>query len=268
MIFWRMKELLEGSGELLRAEAELASMRFRRMLVGSVLVLLGGTIALAGLASVAAGIAVEIAGRLGWSAALVIVGGGVTLLCLIGWLIAATAGGRSPESIEEQIFPETNSAKAEARQAKARMADAATPGPTTVPPPGGESVIHEQVEEIKNHAVRFASHNPLLVGSGALLVLSVIGPSRTLRMISRAAAAAGVVGTIIEMLGDDRPAPSKPRTAPVNPPQHPPVRSAHDQATAPPPPPGSPSTKPPRRSSSAPAAPPQVKPAPRAAAAF
>src|SRR5690606_20490347 len=93
MIFWRVKELLEGGGELLRAEAELASKRFRRVLVGSALVLLGVTVALAGLLTVAAGITVEIAQHLGWSAALMIMGASVTALCVLVWLIAYLAGG-------------------------------------------------------------------------------------------------------------------------------------------------------------------------------
>lgn len=201
MLLWRMKEFLEGGGELLRAEAELASKRFRRVLVGSALVLLAGIVALAGIFTILAGVAVLVAQHLGWSAALIIVGSGVTGLCMVGWLIAYLASD-GPGSIEEPLFPETQSAKQQASRAKEKMADAATPGSGSSGASGSSTTgsFPTSIEELKDSAVAFTVRNPVLVASGAMLAFSVIGPGKTLRMVSRAAATAGLVGTLIDSL--------------------------------------------------------------------
>lgn len=206
MLLWRAKELLEGSGDLLRAEAELASMRIKRMLVGMVFLALAGLVGLIGLGMILAGITVSISRELGMGPALAIVGGGVTAVCLIAWGVIAlrrktdddgTLPSDTSTSNPTQTQEEPSPSEA-AQEAKEKMKDAATPGT-----PKNEPKIPGDLHELKDAAIDFATKNPMAVGSAALLALSVVGPGRTLRLISRGVAAAGLVGTVLDAMQSD-----------------------------------------------------------------
>jgi len=216
MLFWRAKELFEGGGELLKAEAELAGARLRRALVGSFVVMLIVLLAFTGLLTLLAGAAIALAPMLGWGLALLSVGVSVMLLAGIVWAIHASVNRHASVQVavgsigEQQLAPE-----AEVAQAKERMAEAVDPD-TNAESNASEDGA-DSISGLKDDAIEFAMRNPEIVGSVALLALSVIGPGRSLRLFSRGVATAGIVHSAIEALSEhtrnseDTPETSTPR---------------------------------------------------------
>lgn len=199
MFLWRAKELLEGGGELLKAEAELASMRLQRMLVGSAICVILASIAMIGLLAVLSGLAILLAEIAGWGMSLLIVGGCVLLTSALAAYMVLRANKNARNELKTQpSHPEDLPPKAEAAQAKERMAEAIDDREEGKPdnPLSG-------LDELKDEAIDFAMRNPLAVGSAALLAVSAIGPGRSMRMVSRGIATAGLVGTIMDALKPD-----------------------------------------------------------------
>lgn len=201
MFIWRAKELLEGSGELLRAEIELASKRLRRVLVDSILLVAGLVVAATGAGILLAAGGMALATEMGWTLSLTIIGGGLLGLSLISWaIVTVRRSADHPQTLKEETVVEGEvSPEAQAEEAKERMRNAATPGDDRANKPAGPP----DVEQMASSAVEFVAKNPALVGSAAFLALSLVGPGRMLRLVSRGVAAAGLASSLIEALGKD-----------------------------------------------------------------
>ena len=199
MLFWKAKEILEGGGELLKAEPELAGARLRRALVGSFIALLLALLAFTGLLTVLIGTVILLAPPLGWGGALLAVGATVIGMTALGWAVYAfSSNGAAHQAATGSIAEAPVPPEAEAAQAKERMAQA----------------VHEQKPEkpesesdpisgIKDEAIDLAMRNPEIIGGVALLALSVVGPGRSLRMISRGVATASLVRSAVEAFSAD-----------------------------------------------------------------
>jgi len=199
MLVWRIKELLEGSGELLKAEAELASVRIRRMLVGLAALCFIGLIGIVGLIAVLAGLSYLIAQSAGWGVSLLIVGGGVMLLTAIGGaIVLKVTTDQQAETAIGSIGTEETPPEADIANAKERMHQAVEDEPADQPDDNPLSGF----EKLKDEAIDYAVRNPVMVGSAALLVMSAIGPSRSVRMISKSVATAGLVSKLLDGLND------------------------------------------------------------------
>ncbi len=199
MFLWRAKELLEGGGELLKAEAELASMRLQRMLVGSAICVLLASIAMVGLVAVLSGLTILLAEFAGWGISLLIVGGCVLLLSALAAYMVFRANKHARDELKAHSSHHDNlPPQAEAAQAKERMAEAIDDREEGKP----ENPL-SGFDELKDEAIDFAIRNPLAVGSAALLAVSAIGPGRSMRMVSRGIATAGLVSTILDALKPD-----------------------------------------------------------------
>ncbi|MBO6513546.1 MAG: phage holin family protein [Phycisphaerales bacterium] len=205
MIFWRAKELIEGGSELFRAEAELMSKRFRRLLIGSLFFVVFGLSALIGITLITTGVLIALSDPLGWGASFAIVGG---FYLLVGLLIYAIISVRSnineateivAESTETIESPETP--KELAQDAKDRLENAASPDPENAPE--DKDSLFEGLDELKENAIEIGMKNPVALGSAALLVVSLLGPGKTFRIISRGVAAAGLASTLIENITPD-----------------------------------------------------------------
>lgn len=208
MFLWRAKELLEGGGELLKAEAELASMRLQRLLVGSAICVILASVALVGLMAVLSGLAILLAEVVGWGVSLLVVGGCVLLISALAAFMVLRANKNARDELKTHSSrTEDLPPKAEAAQAKERMAEAIDDHEESKPdnPLSG-------FDELKDEAIDFAVRNPLAVGSAALLAISAIGPGRSMRMVSRGIATAGLVGTIMDALKPDSESEDHPRS--------------------------------------------------------
>tara|TARA_R110002073_G_scaffold336260_1_gene531331 strand:+ start:62342 stop:62980 length:639 start_codon:yes stop_codon:yes gene_type:complete len=203
MLFWRAKELLEGGSELFRAEAELMSKRVRRLLIGSVFAGVVTLFALLGLTLLTAGVTILLSDRIGWGASLVCVGVAYALLGALMYIasIVWVGNGSKAESILEDSQPDKESAspKEQAEDAKDRLENAASTNPAESP--DDQDGILDSLDAIKDSAIEIGMKNPVALGSAALLVVSVLGPGKTIKMISRGAAAAGLASSLLDSIG-------------------------------------------------------------------
>lgn len=199
MFLWRAKELLEGGGELLKAEAELAGMRLQRMLVGLAFYGVLAMVGFIGLIGLLAGLSIMIARSQGWAISLLLVGGGVLVLTsILAVIISQVLHRQQPRVATGSLGTKEMPPEAEAAQAKERMGEAMDENPEKQKdnPLSG-------LDQLKDEAVDFAVRNPMVVGSAALLAISAIGPLRSVRMISRGIAAAGLVGSLVDAIRSD-----------------------------------------------------------------
>lgn len=202
-MLWRISQLFSGGGDLLKAEAEIAAKRMRRVAITGVVVAIGLLAALIGLLIALAGAAVALAAEIGWAGSLAVVGAFVLIL---GIAIALAARKKKideePPAKGFHMPPEV-----EATHAKSQMRDAVDPHEHN---PNEPHAARQQAHAgslpdfnaIKDKVVDFAAKNPAAVASGAFLALSIIGPFRTFKMITRGAALAGMAATAVEHLKD------------------------------------------------------------------
>lgn len=206
MLFWKAKEIFEGGGELLKAEAELAGARFRRALVGLLFTLLTVLLGSVGLLILMAGSVILLAPILGWGGAMLCIGGGVMLLSMLAIMIRPNRSQRSQArtatgSIAEEPMPPA----AEAEQAKERMASALD----AQKPDDDAGSGQDPVEDMKQEAIDFAVRHPEIIAGAALLAVSIVGPGRSLRLLSKGVTTASLVHSAFDALssnsGNERP---------------------------------------------------------------
>lgn len=204
-MLWRLKELFDGGGELIRAEAELAMNRLKRGLLAAVLLLAALAVAVLGLGVLLAGLTTALAAETGWIAALCIVGAVLFVLALLAaWPVLQMM--RNPY-LHDRLSTNPVIRAAESRH---QMSDAINPSvskeeATGLPPPERRTEsMPTDLEGMKNAAVDFVTRHPAAVASGAFLALSLIGPFRAVRMISRGLAVAGLATTVIESMREDK----------------------------------------------------------------
>lgn len=229
MLIWRAKELLEGTSELLRAEIELATRRAQSVLVSSILLASCIAIGAIGVGVMLAGAAITLAGEVGWTLSLVIIGGSMLGASLIVWLAvllrahSARQAQHEPDSATQT--QEDMSPMEQVEDAKERMRNAATPGDDRPQEPQSP----RDFESLATSAVEFAAKNPAVVGSAAFLALSLIGPGRALRLVSRGVAAAGLAASLFDKVRD-HPDPPKPAEPTARADEHP-LRRQRQSAT-------------------------------------
>jgi hypothetical protein len=199
-MLWRISQLFSGGGDLLRAEAEIAAKRMRRAAIAGAVAAIGLLAALVGLLIAVAGGSVALAGVIGWAGSLLVVG---TLVLVIGLAMAMVARkknkGEEPSAKGFRMPPEV-----QATQAKHQMHEAVDPKEKNPneshDSEGGESGGSDSPDfgAIKDKAIDFAAKNPAAVASGAFLALSIIGPFRAFKMISRGAALASMAAAAVD----------------------------------------------------------------------
>lgn len=218
-MMWRVRELLEGGGELLRAEAEIAAERLRKSMLDALLFGAGLAFGLIAALTLLAALAIVLAEEVGWAGSLGIIGGGLFLIALIAALPAMSRLRNG----EPRRRPSPRVRAAESRE---QMADAANPNMTRTealgePEPAGSVRIPADIDELKAVATEFVTKHPAAVASGAFLALSLIGPFRAVRLISRGLAVAGLAATVVEAVKAEKeettnrpPDASRPRPTP------------------------------------------------------
>lgn len=207
MIFWRAKELLEGGTELFRAEAELMSKRVQRMLISSLFVVMMMLFAIVGLALLTAGAAVFISEEIGWGATLLSMGGFYVLVCVFVYTVfairASVIDSAKSTSNESRFSDDPTSPKAKAQDAKERLDNATSADPEKSPRDRAScdyECLLDGIDSLKDSAIEAGMKNPVAIGSAALLVVSLLGPGKTFKMISRGVAAAGLASTLLEVM--------------------------------------------------------------------
>ncbi len=197
MMLLRAKELIEGSSDLLRAEAELAGTRLRRVLVRLLVAMVLGLIVLIGIMLLIAGTTVLLAHQIGWALSLLTHGGAMLMLTSGIWFWhVRKAPGDGIESLvsEDATEEEAVEDKAEAKQ---QMSNAANPNANA-----DESHNEPGFEKIKDEAIDFAMKNPAIVAGAAMLAISAIGPGRSIRLFAKGVTAAGLIKSALGAVQD------------------------------------------------------------------
>ena len=203
MIFTRAKDIFEGGGELLKAEAELASQRLKRAVVSSAILLAVVFIAAVGIITTLTGVTILLANQFGVSVALMSVGGAVATSALIAWLVFIQNNNSAQEVAVGSIGTDEQSPRAEAAEAKEKMSQAVNSTDEENQSQESQEDTLFNLDELKKKAVDFAVKNPMAAGSIGLLALSVVGPGKTIKLISRGAAVVSMIGAVMDMLEDD-----------------------------------------------------------------
>lgn len=204
-MLWRFRDLFDGGQDLLRAEAQLAVRKMRRSLAAVLLLAAASGVALIGLLTLLAGVGVALAREWGWIWSLSTIGG---VLLLVGLIASFVLSAKMRAVGEPEIGP---GPKERSRQSKEQMTDAVDPtvskeeargGSASRPHrPSGES--ENPLEDLKSAAVDFATRNPMAVAGAAFAAVSLIGPGRTIRLVSRGLTVASIAASVLGKLGED-----------------------------------------------------------------
>lgn len=182
----RLIHIIDAALGLLGAQAQLL-LRDLEQAAASALARLGAFVLIGvGAMVLCASLLVTLEGLYGWPAALLIVGGGITLVGVI--IIIATRGGRSSGAARRsgEELAEAAASKAEALRSLAGQDDGESPG----------EAAQAAVIGVVDDAVKAVAKNPQIIVSGAFALLAVLGPGRALRMVGKAAAAAGFAASV------------------------------------------------------------------------
>lgn len=198
----RLSRVFAGGGGLLRAESQLAALALKRALGAAVAFAIAGVLAAVALLTLGVAGVVILAGEVGWPIAAAIVGGALLALSII-----VLVAGRMAMSKRAPADPER--LEREADRCKQEMRDAVTPDDPEPDAPGaspgiGGGTVPKSMNELKDAATTFISKHPVETASAAFAVLALVGPFRTLRLLGRGAALAGLVGSIASNLGDSK----------------------------------------------------------------
>ena len=197
MMLFRAKELFEGSSELLKAEAELAGTRLRRVLVRSLIAMVLGLFVLIGMMFLIAGTTVLLAREAGWPVSLLAHGAVLLTITLCVWFWhARTDPG---EGIESAITEDDTEEEAmeDKQDAKEQMSEAVHGDQQD-----DDSGSMPSFDKIKDEALDFAIKNPTVVAGAGMLVISALGPGRSLRLLAKGVTAAGLIKSAIGAVTD------------------------------------------------------------------
>lgn len=208
-MLWRFRDLFDGGQDLLRAEAQLAVRKMRRSLAAVLLLAAASGVALIGLLTLLAGVGVALAREWGWIWSLSAIGG---VLLLVGLIASAVVAARLRAIGEPETGP---GPKERARQSKEQMSDAVDPTVSKEEAhpeaagrnrrAGGDAArdCENPLEDLKSAAIEFATKNPMAVAGAAFAAVSLVGPGRAVRMVSRGLTVASIAASVLGKLGED-----------------------------------------------------------------
>ncbi len=194
-MFDRIASLAAGSGQLLRVEGQMLLSQARKGLIFGGVAILGGLAVVAALAGlvVAAGIALAQSFGIVWGIA------GVSLVVLaFGLAVAAFANRRLAEATRPSSVP--TELRLQEEESKRLLAGeqpaggrerAAMSQPTPRPSEQPSATWQDKV-------AGFAVENPGVALGGAVAVVALVGPWRTLKLLGRGAMIAGLASSAIK----------------------------------------------------------------------
>ncbi len=190
MLFDRLSEIVSAGGDLFRAESEILVQRARASALGAAVVLgLGGVAMIGALGVLVAGTA-WLSQSIGWIGAVAVISGLMLAVGGVGTLVAAR---RLKEESERSAA--SDEARRLSYQARLLLTEGSTMNDRThaesAPPQSTKDDVVERVTE-------YVTKNPHVVAAGVFAVLSVLGPGRTLRLVSRGSMLAGLANSLYQ----------------------------------------------------------------------
>lgn len=207
----RMSDIVSGVCELARAETELILVRARTALIQVAVVVTGLVIALVSIGSILVALTWTLADQMGLPAALTIVGAvGLVLAALIILVISVLSprlAANDPESERAEIRAKAASAQIKGKQ-EMDIENPERPalGDSTPKKDRSENGPDPSLEE---RVIGAVLENPALVAGGALTVVSILGPKRTIRLLGRTTMLVGLVSSALGQMKDEKQEPAK-----------------------------------------------------------
>ncbi len=222
-MFQRLASIALGSGQLLRAEGEGLLSRGKRMLDGTWLLIAGSALTIIGASAVLVAGTAALARAIGWVGAVAIAGG---LVLVLGVLLTAVARSVFRRAVAGDAMPAE--IRRDAAAARQRIAGddpdpAGTEGSNQRRDDGGP-------DDWREHVAGFVARHPGMVAGGALCAVTLVGPWRSLRYLSRGLLVASVVDKL-RTPSDDAP-PNGGRTQPGRPADSPRAASERSRGLA------------------------------------
>jgi hypothetical protein len=204
----RISEITTGVLELARAECELALAKARTTLLQLALIVMGLTLATISISAMLVSATWAIADELGWIAALAIVGSAgaviaLTIITLSAMLVRSTQNSEATESAMQRANKATLQIEGKSQLAadldrpdelKADHTDNTQSGRTNSDKSPSEHA------SLKGKLLEAVLEHPAAVAGGALTVVSLLGPSKTLRLIGRTTMLAGLASSALDKL--------------------------------------------------------------------
>jgi len=199
----RISEVTTGLVELARAEGELAMARARASLVQLAVIVMGLTLASISIAAVLVAATWAIGSELGWISALAITGSAGVVLALSVLAISSRLPRWIQRSEDKQAaLQRANKAtlqiegRSQLDPDQEKEKESVQPTRDTSANTSGE----EDSESLQGRLIRAALENPAAVAGGAMTVVALLGPSKTLRLIGRTTMIAGLASSALDKL--------------------------------------------------------------------
>lgn len=190
----QLASITSGGGRLLRAEGEMLLLQARRACAWGALAILGVLGVCLGLLGVLTALTAAFAQEVGWIWATAAASG---VIACAGGVVILTAKVRMRRSTDIAAMPDT--VRSRAADARREMA-----GEPTLEEAEAERQRPEGEDESwQDKAVRFAMENPGLAAGGAFAVVAILGPWRTMRMVSRGMMLAGLASNLLGKVGEN-----------------------------------------------------------------
>lgn len=199
----RISEITTGLLELARAEGELALAKARTTILQLAVIAMGLTLATISITAILVAATWAIANELGWIAALAIVGSAGTVIALtIVTLSAMLSRSNQRSDAAESAMQRANQATLQI-EGKSQI----DPDPERPEQLGADPSDRTQASQssdahssLKGKILEAVLEHPAAVAGGALTVVSLLGPSKTIRLIGRTTMLAGLASSALDKL--------------------------------------------------------------------
>lgn len=207
-----MSDIVSGVCELARAETELVLVRARTTLIQVAVVVTGLVIAIVSIIAILVALTWTLASHAGLPAALTIVGAvGLVLAALIILTISVLSPRLSAHDPESERAETRAQAASEQIKGKHDMDIENPERPALEGKAGAKDRIGNDPEpSLEERVISAVLENPALVAGGALTVVSILGPKRTIRLLGRTTMLAGLVSSALGQMKDEKQESAKP----------------------------------------------------------
>lgn len=195
----RLESIVRDGGALFRAEGEILLAMLRRSLLISSVILAAGVLVLIALAGLAVAAAAALAAEIGWVWALVLMStclltaGTATIAMSQRWLHKALQRSAMPTGPRRRAAIASGNLREEIGMDTDDQKTSHTNGSSTAPP---------QNKSWQETAAEFVAENPGAVLGGLFAAVSLVGPVRSVRLLSRGMMLAGLASTVLKEVSE------------------------------------------------------------------
>ncbi len=203
----RMSDIVSGVCELARAETEILLVRARTTLIQVAIIVTGLVIATLSVTALLVALTWTLANEFGLPIALTIVGAIGLTIALGVFLTLSAISKRIADRESERRNAEIRAEAASAQIKGEEDMDTDKPQRPSLNPSdqnqGSKNSKADSPGSLEEKILGAVMENPGLVAGGALTVISVLGPMRTIRLLGRTTMLAGLVSSALSQVTSD-----------------------------------------------------------------